>query len=137
MKIEHSITPNKLTTQIATINQTGTFMETCNDLFCGWNFFDLLFVCIVAMNNRILATDSSASLDEGIEFGTKSGYPYGMTNKQKLLAAVKKLPANASYEDAVERLVFLAKIERGLKDADAGRTISHAKLKQKMERWLK
>lgn len=105
--------------------------------FHGWNFFAPIFVCIVTMNNRILATDSSASLDEGIELARKSGYPYGMTNKQKLLAAVKKLPANASYQDAMERLVFLAKIESGIKDADAGRTIPHAKMKRKMERWLK
>jgi predicted transcriptional regulator len=73
----------------------------------------------------------------GIEFAVKSGYPYSMTRKQKLLAAVKSLPANASYEDAVERLVFLAKIEKGIKQADAGETISHRKVKQKMGKWLK
>lgn len=107
------------------------------DLFHRWNFFDPLFVYIVTMNNRIMASTRSHSLVEGIELEAKSGYPYGMTNKQKLLAAVKKLPANASYEDAMERLVFLAKIESGIKDADAGRTISHAKMKRKMEKWLK
>ena len=30
------------------------------------------------------------------------------------LAAIEKLPANATIEDAIERLVFLTKIERGL-----------------------
>ena len=60
-----------------------------------------------------------------------------MTTKQKVLKAVRALPANASYEDAVERLVFLSKVERGLAQADAGQTISHDKVKQKMRKWLK
>jgi len=89
------------------------------------------------MNNRIMGLSRVDSPGAGIEFDRKSGYPYIMTNKQKLLAAMKKLPANASYEDAMEQLVFLSKIDEGIKDADAGRTISHAKLKQKMARWLK
>ena len=46
------------------------------------------------------------------------------TVKQKVLDAVKGLPADATVEDAMERLYFLAKIERGLADADAGRVRS-------------
>ncbi len=60
-----------------------------------------------------------------------------MTTKQKVLKAVRALPADASYEDAVERLVFLSKVERGLAQADAGQTVSHDKVKQKMRKWLK
>lgn len=60
-----------------------------------------------------------------------------MTTKQKVLKAVRALPADASYEDAVERLVFLSKVERGLAQAEAGQTISHDKVKQKMRKWLK
>ena len=60
-----------------------------------------------------------------------------MTNKQKVLQAVQGLPENASYEDAMERLLFMAKVERGLQQADAGKTISHSKVKEKMRRWLK
>ena len=40
-------------------------------------------------------------------------------------------------EDAMERLLFLAKIERGLKQADAGRTFSHQQAKEKLAKWLK
>ncbi|HVC09540.1 MAG TPA: hypothetical protein VNH15_06340 [Elusimicrobiota bacterium] len=60
-----------------------------------------------------------------------------MTTKQKVIRAVQSLPKNASYEDAMERLLFLAKIEKGLRQADAGQTISHDKIKQKMKRWSK
>jgi predicted transcriptional regulator len=45
--------------------------------------------------------------------------------KQRVIEAVQGLPADATVEDAMERLYFLAKIERGLADADAGRVVSH------------
>ena len=38
----------------------------------------------------------------------------GSSAKQKILEAIEQLPADATLEDAIERLVFLAKIERGL-----------------------
>lgn len=36
------------------------------------------------------------------------------TVKQRVLEAVEALPAEATIEDAMERLYFLAKIQRGL-----------------------
>ena len=43
--------------------------------------------------------------------------------------AVEQAPDDATFEDIIERLVFLAKIERGLADADAGRTIPHEEMR--------
>lgn len=60
-----------------------------------------------------------------------------MTTKQKVIKAVRGLPANASIEDAMEKLLFLAKVEKGLAQADAGETVPHDKVRQKMKRWLK
>lgn len=54
------------------------------------------------------------------------------TGKALLQKAVEQLPENASVEDAIERLVFLAKIERGLADANAGRTVSHEEVKRRL-----
>jgi len=45
--------------------------------------------------------------------------------KQRILDAVAGLPPDATIEDAIERLVFVAKIEHGLRDADAGKLVSH------------
>lgn len=73
----------------------------------------------------------------GIELRSKSGYPVAMKAKQKALRAVRSLASDASCEDAIERLRFLAKVERGLRQADAGRTISHSKVRQKMKSWLR
>ena len=60
-----------------------------------------------------------------------------MTAKQKVMKAVRGLPDDASIEDAMQRLLFLAKIDRGLQQADAGQTIPHAQVKEKMAKWLK
>lgn len=60
-----------------------------------------------------------------------------MTTKEKVIKAVRDLPDDASIEDVMERLLFLVKIEKGLQQADAGRTIPHDKIKKKMARWLK
>lgn len=66
-----------------------------------------------------------------------SRYTSCMTTKQKVLKAVQTLPSNATYEDAMERLLILAKIDRGLNQLDTGETISHQKMKLKMRKWLK
>ena len=48
-----------------------------------------------------------------------------MTIQEKVQIAVRDLPGDAEIEDAMERLLFTAKIERGIREADAGQTISH------------
>ena len=60
-----------------------------------------------------------------------------MTIKEKMLHAVEDLPEDATYEDAMERLLFLAKVERGLQQADAGSTVSHTEVRDKMAKWLR
>ena len=60
-----------------------------------------------------------------------------VTTKQKVLQAVQGLPDDASIEDAIQRLVLLAKIDRGVQQADAGQTIPHSQVKEKMAKWVK
>ena len=60
-----------------------------------------------------------------------------MTIKEKVLQAVENLPDDAAIEEAMERLLFMAKIERGLEQADAGQTISHDEMKELAAKWLK
>ena len=45
--------------------------------------------------------------------------------KQLALRAIEALPADASIEDAMERLYVIAKVERGLADVEAGRLVPH------------
>ena len=58
------------------------------------------------------------------------------TLKSKMESLIHKLPENASIEDAVEKLFLLYKIEKGIEQADAGRTVSHAVAKQRLRKWL-
>jgi len=44
--------------------------------------------------------------------------------RDRALDAVRELPDDATSEDAMERLYFLAKIDAGEKQADAGQTPS-------------
>ena len=50
--------------------------------------------------------------------------------KQLLREAVEQLPDDASVEDAMERLYFLAKVTRGLEAADRGDTVPHDEVRQ-------
>jgi hypothetical protein len=50
--------------------------------------------------------------------------------KTEIVRAIQELPDDASFEDAMERLYFLAKVERGLEQSD-GETISHEEIKSR------
>jgi len=53
------------------------------------------------------------------------------TEKQRALEAIRALPEGATIDDAIERLCFLAKIEEGLRQSEAGRVVSHEEVKKR------
>jgi len=53
------------------------------------------------------------------------------STKERIVEAMRSLPADATFDDAIERLVFLAKIEEGLAQLDAGQGIPHEDLKRR------
>jgi predicted transcriptional regulator len=60
-----------------------------------------------------------------------------MTTRERAIQAIRDLPDHATIEDAMERLLFLAKIERGLQQADSGQMVPHADVEARMAKWLK
>jgi len=54
------------------------------------------------------------------------------TARDRILEALKDLPRDATYEDAIERLVFLAKVDEGLAQLDAGQGVSHHEAKRRL-----
>ena len=48
-----------------------------------------------------------------------------MTNKEIILRAMQELPDDATAADAIEVLYVLHKVEKGIRQADLGRTFSH------------
>lgn len=60
-----------------------------------------------------------------------------MNTKEKMIHAVEELPPDATIEDGMERFLYLAKVERGLNQADEGNTVSHEEVRERMGKWLK
>ena len=52
--------------------------------------------------------------------------------REQILEALQDLPADATFDDAIERLVFLAKIDAGLAELDAGKGIAHEEVKRRL-----
>lgn len=50
--------------------------------------------------------------------------------KQLLREAVEQVPDDASIEDVMERLYFLAKVARGLEAADRGDLVAHEEIER-------
>ena len=55
-------------------------------------------------------------------------------DKKKIIDSLRDLPEKTTLEEAMERLYLLAKIEKGIKQADEGRCISHKEAKEKMKK---
>ena len=58
-------------------------------------------------------------------------------DKGKIIDSLRDLPEKTTIEEAMERLFVLAKIEKGIKQADEGQCISHDEAKEKMKKWLR
>jgi predicted transcriptional regulator len=54
------------------------------------------------------------------------------TGRDRILEALQDLPEDATLDDAIERLVFLAKIDAGLADLDAGKGIPHEEVRRRL-----
>lgn len=52
--------------------------------------------------------------------------------KERILEAVRDLPDDATVEDIMERLYFLAKLEEGLRQAEAGETVSQEEARRRI-----
>ena len=59
-----------------------------------------------------------------------------MTSKELVFQALADLPDDATIEDAIERLYFLAKLRRRLAEIDSVETFTQDEAKQRMARWL-
>ena len=52
--------------------------------------------------------------------------------RDRMVEAIRELPADATVDDAIERLVFLAKIEEGLAQLDRGEGVPHDEVKRRL-----
>ena len=54
------------------------------------------------------------------------------TVRERILLAFEDLPPDATFDDAIERLVLLAKIDAGLAELDAGEGVPHDEAKRRL-----
>ena len=72
---------------------------------------------------------------EGASWYAPSCYAWPMeltSGKQQILDALRDLPEDATVDDAIERLVFLAKVREGLAQLDAGQSLDHDAVKKRL-----
>jgi predicted transcriptional regulator len=54
------------------------------------------------------------------------------TVRDQIKRVLDELPPDATFEAAIERLVFLAKIDAGLAELNAGRGVPHDDVKRRL-----
>ncbi len=59
------------------------------------------------------------------------------TVKDKILKAIHALPEDTTFEDVMEQLYFLPKIDKGLEQVAAGETVSHEVAIKQIKTWHK
>ena len=60
-----------------------------------------------------------------------------MTVKEKILNAVEQLPSETTFEEAMDRLFLLYKVEKGLSQVSKGQTLTQEEAKRRMRQWLR
>ena len=58
------------------------------------------------------------------------------TPKQAALDLLQRLPDDASFEDIQYEVYVLQKIETGLREVEAGESVSHKEAGRRLSRWL-
>ncbi len=57
--------------------------------------------------------------------------------KATVISALNELPKEFNLDELLERLLVIEKIDEGLKEAKAGKTVSHESAKKIISKWQK
>lgn len=55
--------------------------------------------------------------------------------KDKLMQTVNELPQEFDLEELMEKLIFVEKVESGLKQLSEGKVASHDEVKEMLKKW--
>ena len=53
--------------------------------------------------------------------------------RDRIIDLLRELPADATIDDAIEKLVFVAQIERGVAELEAGQGVPHDEVKRRFD----
>lgn len=57
------------------------------------------------------------------------------TEKTEAMELIQRLPDDVTTADIMEGLYFKEQIDKGLKDLEEGRVLTHAELRERMAKW--
>ncbi|MBN1359040.1 MAG: hypothetical protein JW993_00530 [Sedimentisphaerales bacterium] len=60
-----------------------------------------------------------------------------MTTKQKACELIARMPEESTFEDIQYHLYVLECIERGERDIENGKTLTHDEVERRLAKWLK
>jgi len=60
-----------------------------------------------------------------------------MLTRDEVLKSVNELPQEFTFEEVLDRLLLLDKIETGLQQSNSGDTFTTDEAKEKLSKWLK
>ncbi len=59
-----------------------------------------------------------------------------MTTKESAIQSIESLPEDATWDDILDRINFMAGVRRGLRELDEGKGIAHQQIKDEFKEWL-
>lgn len=59
-----------------------------------------------------------------------------MTEKEIVLETIRALPDDCSLQEIVERIEFMAAVQKGLDQLDSGEGVPHEQVKKQLASWL-
>ena len=60
-----------------------------------------------------------------------------MLTRDKVINSIKDLPDSFTIDELIDRLIFIEKVEQGLKQSEEGKVISHDEVGKIIEKWSK
>jgi len=60
-----------------------------------------------------------------------------MLTKEKVKRSIERLPDSFTIDELIDQLIFIQKIEDGIKQSEAGEVISNEDVKAIIEKWSK
>ncbi len=57
--------------------------------------------------------------------------------KADLIALIKRLPDDCTYDDIMAEIYFKQNVDEGLKDIDEGNVATHEVAKKRLSKWIK
>jgi predicted transcriptional regulator len=60
-----------------------------------------------------------------------------MLTRDKVNKTIKRLPEKFTIDELIEQLIFIEKVEEGLKQSDEGKVVSNEDVRLIIEKWSK